>query len=262
MICRREVPVGLSLNEYLLGRYPERVAAVALGHSPFGEVPSYFALKRIAHFPLVGVAFSRVKKNANSFVMRTLAAIEVDLLGAETASIPDAKAHFTLPRNDIRSLLRIRGNSIFTVRRNPFSRTLSAFLEKFRDESYQRAHGPFELSPGGFTRFVLWLKDGNLRADRHWELQVESMLPLRYYTDILPQENLNRALGELLDRRGVAVPAELLRRARSDEDSHNQHAERRLQAFYSAEARDAVVELYRADFALLGYSTDLADAEG
>jgi hypothetical protein len=126
------------------------------------------------------------------------------------------------------------------------------------DPASRKAVGSSTTS--GFTRFVLWLGDGNLHADRHWEPQLQSMFPLHYYTDVLPQEDLSRELAGLLDRRGVAVPPGLLRRARPEEDAHNQHAERRLKEFYSAAARDVVAELYREDFTRLGYSTDITDA--
>jgi hypothetical protein len=263
-----EVPsVGIGLQSKILHRYSQEVSALALGHNPFGSRPTRFSLSRIAYFPRAGVAFSRVQKNANSFVMELLATVESCLVGesGDHVDVPDdaeeLKLHFTVGRNNIRALLRIRASSIVAVRRNPYARTLSAFLDKFRASAYRQRFGDFELTPAGFEGFVRWLADGGLHANTHWAPQVHSLLPLHYYDELFPQEDLGRTLRAFLEREELHPYLEVWpQRLGSDESLHNQHAERRLREYYSAEARDVIAELFRDDFTRLGYSTDITDA--
>jgi len=66
--------------------------------------------------------------------------------------------------------------SWFTVIRDPYSRTLSAFLDKFRREEFIRQFRAFEMTADGYLQFLYWLADGNLGANSHWNLQTRAML--------------------------------------------------------------------------------------
>ena len=261
----------VSIKKYLVKSYSRQLSALALGHSPFASLPSATSLTRIALFPRIGVAFTRVQKNANSFIVQLLAEAEIqrssigaprDIGSVRLGKGNDVKDEFTIVAGDIRALSRIKGLPLFAVRRNPYARTLSAFLDKSRLPEFQQRHGSFERSPEGFQHFVRWLAlDGGLPKDTHWAPQVDSLLPLHYYTQVLPQEDLGCSLRALLAYLSIEVPDERLRRLSVDETSHHQFAESRIRRFYSVDSARTIAEIYRQDFDTLGYSTDINDAQ-
>jgi hypothetical protein len=182
---------------------------------------------------------------------------KAQLLPDFPGDVEDLKDYFLVGRNNIRVLRSVRHTEIIAVRRNPYSRTLSAFLDKFRLDAFRQKFGMFDLTPTGYEKFLRWLAIDGLFLNSHWAPQVMSLLPLHYYSEILTQENLEQDLEDFLGRLRPSDVAMNLRRRSSDENAHNRFAEGRLYEFYSSEARDVVTELYASDFASLGYSTDI-----
>lgn len=146
-------------------------------------------------------------------------------------------------------------HSIIVIR-NPYSRVLSAFLDKFRADSFRTAYGRFELSPVGFCKFLYWLKSGGISRNLHWDLQSKMiLLPLARYDCVLRFESFPTKLPEVLSRLGVS-PCDLPRVDYNPLDQDKRTAaDQQLQQFYSDETLDLVRNLYARDFAELGYST-------
>lgn len=65
----------------------------------------------------------------------------------------------------VRGIFALKRAKRMVIVRDPFSRTLSAFLDKFRSPFFQRDFGPFDLTPEGFSRFLAYLEGGGLRTN-------------------------------------------------------------------------------------------------
>ena len=252
-----QVRVARRARQVAVDRQVQRISAVHLGHLPFGTVPSRYSLKRLAYFPRLGIAFSRVRKNANTFVMRTLAALDLQQEVDERA-IGDIKVHYTVRLGDFRTLRQIRDAPIITVARDPYSRTLSAFLDKFRAEKnyFRERFGDFRPDPEGFAAFLRFLDAGNLYADLHWAPQVHSMLPLHYYDRILRQESLDAEFHDALNSFSILDGQVRFAREPVGAQPRNRFAEQKVHDYYSDGSRAIVARLFADDFSAFGYPLD------
>lgn len=139
--------------------------------------------------------------------------------------------------------------------RDPYTRTLSAFLEKFPKEEWQERYGKFEISKDGFYRFLVWLKeDGGLKRNGHWDLQSNQMfLPVNSYTTVIRFEKFEEDFYDLVSRLDPSFDRLIWRkftefRARPTESA------KKLDHFYEKKSRRIVSELFQKDFDQLGYS--------
>jgi hypothetical protein len=138
--------------------------------------------------------------------------------------------------------------------RDPYSRTLSAFLEKFRREDYIRNYGNFAISPDGFHDFLCWLKNGGLSADYHWNLQTAHLLlPINYYSKIIRFENFYSEFLSFLQQKNPSINANFLTECTKLGTRHATQSNSKIDIFYNKEARKLVSELFEVDFHALGY---------
>lgn len=208
------------------------------------------AFHRVAVFKKSKVAFNRLKKNANSTAMIALTRLENGLLlGSRTAkreacSLDTVSVLFSdLARFDWPLIIR-----------DPYSRTLSAFLEKFGKELYIRKYGDFGLSPNGFYNFLCWLKDGGINANYHWNLQTAHIfLPLNCYTKIIRFETFGSEFLRFLQEKDPSINSDFLCEATRTGAIHATRSDEKITAFYNKESRKLVSELFDADFRILGY---------
>lgn len=105
------------------------------------------AFDRVAVFKKSRIAFNRLKKNANSTAMIALTRLETGLLQKSRRT-----AKHDADRMDDASVLLSNFAKFdwLLIVRDPYSRTLSAFLEKFQQARYVENYGKFDLSPRGF----------------------------------------------------------------------------------------------------------------
>jgi hypothetical protein len=119
----------------------------------------------------------------------------------------------------------------------------------------------FEVTPDGFQDFLLWLRDGALGRDLHWDLQVRSLaLPVELFTDIIKVERYEADMRAFLahSRSGgsptlATIDFAELRRLGSP---HASSAQGRREEFLTPRARRLVSEIYADDFAAFGYDPD------
>jgi Sulfotransferase family len=209
------------------------------------------AFDRIAVFRKSKIAFNRLKKNANSTVMIALTRLENGLLlnstltaKREASGLDDASVLFA----DLAHF------DWLLIVRDPYSRTLSAFLEKFQKELYIRRYGKFELSSIGFLNFLCWLKDGGMSADFHWNLQTAHIfLPMSFYTRIIRFETFGSEFLRFLQEKDPAIDSDFLSEATSIGAIHATRSDEKVNAFYNTESKKLVSELFEADFRALGY---------
>lgn len=212
-------------------------------------------VRHMALFPELGLAYNRIKKNANTTTVMLLHELETGTVSPPQEVKDELPDYRDLSFRDLRHLHNFH---TFVVIRNPYSRLLSAFLDKFRYPTNLERYGNFSLDPLGFSRFVVWLKDGGLNADGHWDLQKKLMLlPLNAYDSVVRFENYSEEMGNLLSRRGLVVQPDKLQRLYPQDRGKKTSASAKLTQYYSPEIQEIVQHLYEEDFAELGYSTNL-----
>ena len=93
--------------------------------------------------------------------------------------------------------------------RNPYSRVLSAFLDKHKSRKIRERHGVWEPTPEGFAAFLGYLEAGGLGGNSHWDLQKKQMLlPLSAYDGVIHFENLREEMLGFLATRGLMLRPE------------------------------------------------------
>ncbi len=219
---------------------------------------NWSAARRVAVFPRLGLAYNRIKKNANTTVVLLLRELDTGVIEDRDVAKVQAPLLFDLSREELSRPL-----AFFVVVRNPYSRVLSAFLNKFGNPVYARRHGAFARTPEGFAAFVRWLEAGGLRRDAHWNLQTRLMLlPLARYDHVVRFEALRPGLEAVLAARGLALPPGRLDTLYPSDRDKETKADAKLRAFYDADTADRVARLYAADFAALGYSAEFPPPAG
>lgn len=246
---------GLALlgrNLKLVTRAPHALRSV---DARYGKgVANRAALRHLAFFPNLGVAFNRVKKNANSALILLLHEMETGQSAVSAQAKDQTPNLFELPRAELDRLDRF---AVFTTIRDPYSRVLSAFLDKFRQEAYRRKHGAFDLTPDGFDAFLVWLEQGGLKRDAHWDLQTKLLaLPLDRFDAVLRFETLRADFAAFLALRGLWLPEDALVGEHRGDTGKQTGARNRQAEFYSPERALRVARLFAPDFDALGYDPD------
>ncbi len=242
--------------------YLNRVSPLAAGwnietcharlQAVFADVPlAKDAIPRVCYIAQYDLLYNRIQKNANSNTMvlwNYLVNARMDRVIKSRKNI----AHL----HDLGSaaLSRLGGSRSLLVIRDPYSRVLSAFLDKFRRPAIRRAHGDFDLAPAGFARFVAWLEEGGLEKNGHWDLQTKQMLlPLGRYTDVVRFEQYGQRMLEFLLELGVPEEKLAFSGLVTHGARHATGADEKLAAFYDGDTRLRVARIYEADFTALGY---------
>ena len=209
------------------------------------------ALRRLAYFPDLGLCYNKVKKNANTSVVLLLSELET----GRVSSRSEAKKQLSgLQDLRISEFSQLRRYHYFVVVRDPYSRVLSAFLDKFRHESFRRRYGEFDRTPEGFGRFLTWLENGFLGRDAHWDLQTKSIVwPLEAFNTVIRFETFANDFAALLKSRGLSVDPNLLADVLPQDQDKKTSATDQVSLFYTPQRREIVARLYRIDFEALGY---------
>lgn len=215
------------------------------------------AISRIVVFPELGLAYNRIKKNANTSTVILLRELQIKSVETRNYAKWNALRYFDLDREEWHRLDEMH---LFIIIRNPYSRVLSAFLDKFRSERYKRKHGHFELTPEGFGQFLRWLEDGGLKRDAHWDLQTKlMMLPLEKYDTVIRFETYREGLRNLLESRGLTLPPDALKELYPSDRAKETKSSSKLAQFYTPERAAIVRRLYAEDFRALGYDTEFPE---
>lgn len=193
----------------------------------------------------LGFFCNRVPKAANSTVVTNLARLK---FGRDVDS-PDAKKMFATPaRLNRAEVERFASLFKFTVVRNPYTRTLSAYLDKIERRAVRAG------KESSFRDFLLQAKKTPrfLYSNAHWAPQTALMLiPVEQFDFIGKVETLDQDL------------AEIKRRIRPDLEQPVTSFKRnatgagdKLRHYYDDELIALVQELYRDDFSTFDYGTD------
>ena len=165
------------------------------------------------------------------------------------------------------STISATGTFSFSVVRNPFARILSAFLDKFGppgacdvfgrtpilQNQFYWQHGIDPSHRLSFVEFLRHLKDSDTLFDQHWRPQVSNVfagaMPL---SEVHFLESFDKTQHSICARLDSAEP--FVRYA-----PHNTDARDKVAQYISDEVRELILDIYREDFEVFGYSTDPAD---
>lgn len=247
---------------------PYYAARRALWGQPLAELDPRTAVSHRWRY-----VYLRVPKAANSTVMVTLTdhfpedhlapSADVDLKLA--AARKNGMVHFS----QLADPSEIDGYFVFTFVRNPYSRALSAFLDKVGTDPdlsggetefhrrYRRFHGrDIAAADGGrisFTGFCRYLAAGGERDNAHWMAQTR-FLDLYDRLDFIGRvESLVPDLATVVQRIGGGGGDVAMRRSGPPPTG----ADGKLLAYYTPEAAALIEKTYAQDFRRLGYPVGL-----
>jgi hypothetical protein len=226
-----------------------RIAASVLGD----RVANAKAFRKLVFNTEFGICYNRVRKNANSTT-----AVLMDKISGGALDAKQAKK--LLPKVgtlDFKTLRKLPDFRYFVVVRSPYSRTLSAFLQRFQSDSTTERFGDFSLDPQGFRQFVRWLDSGGMNKDSHWDLQQRQMcFELNSYDAVVRMENYNAEIRAFLLETGVPEGRIDIGGSSAKGTFHQTKSSERIREFYDAEAIETVRRCYKSDFQALGYDPD------
>jgi cephalosporin hydroxylase len=144
----------------------------------------------------------------------------------------------------------------FTVVRNPFTRILSAYLDKIGRPGILR--NQFNAQNGfgyddevGFEQFLKILAEDTAILDQHYRPQVENTYAASLDLDmVLTLEHLRPNIAALAQRTGLEASL-------PDKSAHSTDASRKIKTYFSDEAIALTRQIYAADFDLFGYSPEI-----
>lgn len=197
----------------------------------------------------LGFFCNRVPKAANSTVVTTLARLK---FGREVGS-REAKRMFATPAHlggtevdNFDSLFK------FTVVRNPYTRVLSAFLDKIERFRERDNHNTT------FAEFLQRLRDDHryLYGNAHWVPQSDLMLiPVERFDLVGRVESLDRDLAQITGRIRPGTSDTIT--STTSAGPPPTRASEKLRRYYDDPALIELVRaIYRDDFSAFGYSTD------
>ncbi len=206
-----------------------------------------------------GFLYNRVPKTANSVMTWMLATASAQAAGEPPPDRP--KSYFPTPRRLSSSeVARLEQDAFkFAIVRNPYTRTLSAYLDKIAARKQQARTfetwrgAPVQRREPSFGEFCRYLDAGGVWDDVHWVPQTALLCEApRWFDRIYRQETLGEAADEIMGRIfGVApeFPARVGPRPTG--------ASKLIARHYDDEARGIVARLFAADFDAFGYDRTL-----
>lgn len=192
-----------------------------------------------------GFFCNRIPKAANSTVVTTLARIS----HGENVPSRDAKKMYAVPSQLTREqVAELEHLFKFAVVRNPFTRTLSAYLDKI--ERWPKRNKKIR----SFREFLEGLQTGKLLTNAHWAPQATLLLlPPNHFDYFGKVESLEKDLAFIRSQLlGQSYAPEPVRSA----TGHATGAKDRLRSYYDNECIQIVQTLYKDDFDLFNYLPD------
>lgn len=203
--------------------------------------------------------YVRVPKAANSTISKTLAwmtypedraTIEQNDSGRTSKHLFDKypmtwRSHASIPADYF----------TFMFVRNPYSRVLSAYLDKI-DPASAKSSFSFVARDAGksnepfnFSDFVTYLERGGLHGNIHWAPQVDICpIPIDRLDLVAKIESISDGLAEV-GRRVFSQPITDIQQRSSGRTNSTS----RLQRYYTPELAERVATLYRRDFETFSY---------
>jgi hypothetical protein len=193
----------------------------------------------------LGFFYNRIPKAANSTVIINLARIR---FGREISSKAAKKMFKTPSALHAGEVSRFPLLFKFTVVRNPYTRTLSAYLDKVERRALR------DNKESSFRDFLYSLKKGKLYSNAHWAPQnALLLLPVDQFDFIGKVETIETDLAFIKETILKKRPEEPIKSFLNNSTG----AVRKLKAYYDSETAELVRMLFRDDFETFGYPDGL-----
>lgn len=217
---------------------------------------------RCAVIPEHKVLYHRIPKNGNSSLVSTMQNI---FEGGELAERIEDKRYSKKLVQNASELTReqvadLGAYTKFLIVRNPYDRTLSAYLSKVvKRYPKLKAEHPLKCdaassdrnTPPDFESFCKYLSAGGLRTDPHWRPQHDYLvLPIADYDFVARLETIDDDFPRIVER---IAPWRTERTLVREDAPHRTSATSKRAQFYSNAAYAIVAELFARDFEVLGY---------
>lgn len=228
------------------------------------NLKNYFNHDCVVIFPELNLCFNRIKKAGNTSVCAYL---------AQVCGYPDFDSPHLLKENLIRPetaslklLAKSRTYHSLVVVRNPFDRTLSAFLDKVGGDKsgrFSNYGGYRDDSARGFLEFLKHLDALPNRGNRHFWPQTELLYkPLNAYTLVAKLENLSQVLPPFLkDLTGQSFDGSIFEKPHKvevEKEGKIKMANEKLRQYYIDESINLVKKIFKNDFESLDYPDELS----
>lgn len=237
---------------HVAGRWVARLRPFYSRFPNEGPMGFFKADARGAYSPLEPFFYNRVPKAANSTITHTLR--KHSTYRRPFAKDSDPKDHFLRPSYlSARDVERLVNEAFkFTVVRDPYTRTLSAFQEKIlghrpQERAFREWFGS-SVTPA-FSDFCRYLDDGNLYFDMHWAPQSEILLlPLEMFDFIGRVENLDADLAHIVTTIWGPDASKGMVQAGKKTGARD-----KVREAYGPQEIEIVNRLFARDFEVLGY---------
>lgn len=230
-------------------------------------------LRHVVLYKSLDLAFNRVKKSANSstlmFIADTIRAVNEGQANRSAKTFKEYREskqkaieagrvmnlfHLFLP-----GTMRMR---FVTVVRDPYSRLLSAYLQK--RYNHRKGYSEiYEKFPGftddddkkGFSRFCEYIEKSGPYGNKHWWPQVRLLImPPEFFDFVLKVETLDHDLNDLFSKivpnwkhTNFAIPHP------NESGEKITNASQRVEDFYTPSLKAIVRDAYRDDFEAFSY---------
>ena len=230
-------------------------------HETDDRVEKDFIFSRCAISKKNRYCYFRIPKCANSTIVKTLAYydpykdyVENDALAKKT------KEKFSRSKFALLKFLNLNALSkkyfLFTFVRNPYTRVLSAYLDKIVNQIEKKKYDPIrrfirknynELT---FEGFVEYLEQGGLYENPHWIPQISMILVNKDRLSFIGKiENFNEDLSKLIDHIFGPETYEVIKMRKKGRT----HSDSLLNKYYTKEIAKRVYSLYKKDFEAFNY---------
>ena len=205
--------------------------------------------RRVFVSPSLRILFNGIGKAGHSSVVANLARVQ----SGQDIAINRAKGQtFRRPSSlSAQEVEALAGYFKFTLVRNPYTRTLSAYLDKVVRGSIvpERLSRRHKGRPPSFLDFCLYLEDGGLNDEVHWAPQTRMLvLPLERFDHVMKLEHFGEDFKVVLGKLGLSEGFTVARH-----DPHKTNSDRKRDEYYCDHSRAIVARLFEEDFRLLGY---------
>ena len=252
--------ISLKLLSNFFTDYKRRARSRRVARSPFylrhpysGPVSLASLDSRVAIDFDLGFLYNRVLKAANTTIIATLASWRGEVGG-------HPKALFRRPSElNPHEVQMTPALFKFTFVRNPYTRTLSAYLDKIS----RGKRKPLELAKKSgrtpsFEDFCIFLERGGLYDNLHWAPQASALLlPLEDFDFIGHTESLGSGLDSVRKR----IRIETGTSGTVDRRLHSTNANALIREHYTSRCQRIIRTLYQEDFTQFGYSFSLPAVE-
>lgn len=193
-----------------------------------------------------GIFYCRVPKAANS----TIVAAITPGAGLSDSELIEVKESYQKPSElSYAEMQRLKSCFKFTVVRHPYTRALSAYLDKVVSGEKHRLFDRFGGPPKSFEEFCIYLSHGGLYENAHWApMSALMLMPVDALDFIGRVETLSTDLPIILKRAGISKMPEFSRAGPPPT-----HASALLDEHLTPRSRSILNEVYATDFRMFGY---------